>query len=374
MFKPRTHLSDEELRDLYLAQGLTMTEIAARLNVGESTIRRKLAVLGITSRARGPKGSRLLPHQELTESLLRQLYLEEKLSIPQIAEQYGWGRETIRLRLIEYNIPIRTFSQAHLVQHNTWHEYHDFSGDPIEKAYMLGFRLGDLNVRREHVSSEVLRLSCSSTRIEQINLIQRLFQPYGHVNINRKLKLAINGMVEHGITCSVNQSFEFLLDYSSNVPGWILNDDTIFLSFFAGLADAEGSFHLITHTNRLPVGKFGIKNTDKALLEQCHTKLWLLGIRCSSITKVYDAGHQTSKRGVFATKTLWAFNIENKESVLLLIQRLAPFLKHEKRRADMARVRENVEWRNSVEFKNQAAEKRAQSARRTNEAKKQNRN
>ncbi|MBI4670747.1 MAG: hypothetical protein HY741_03640 [Chloroflexi bacterium] len=43
-----------------------------------------------------------------------------------------------------------------------------------------------------------------------------------------------------------------------------------------------------------------------------------------------------------------------------------------KRRADMERVRENVEWRNSKEFQDEATKKRVAATRATNEAKKKN--
>jgi len=57
-----------------------------------------------------------------------------------------------------------------------------------------------------------------------------------------------------------------------------------------------------------------------------------------------------------------------------LIEVLAPYLLHEKRRADMGRVRENVEWRNSQESEREAMHERVQTIKRTNEAKKKNRN
>ncbi len=371
----RDTLSEAQLRDLYLTQGLTVAEISAQLNISPATIRRRLTDLGIPSRSRGPKGSRLLPHGEINEQLLRELYLEQKLSIPQIAEQCGWGRETIRLKMLEYGIPIRTFSQSTLIQHNTWDEYHDFSGDPQEKAYLIGFCLGDLHVKRDHAGSEVLRIYGSSTRIEQINLIENLFRPYGHVNISRKAKLAINGMFEDMIVCSVNHSFEFLLDYhKTHVPSWVFETDKVFLSFFGGLTDAEGSFHTTQDNNRSAKARFSIKHTDLQLLELCHRSLVALGIRPSSISKSYDAGRQTSKRGVFATKALWGFAIENKESVLRFIQLISPYIKHEKRSNDMQRIRENVEWRNSQEFRDEANRKRVEANSKTNYLKKQNRN
>lgn len=371
----RETVSEAKLRELYLTQGLTVAEISAQLHISPSTIRRRLSDLGIAARSRGPKGSRLLPHGEINEQLLRQLYLEQKLSIPQIAEQCGWGRETVRLKMLEYNIPIRSFSQATLVQHGTWDEYHDFSGDEREKAYLIGFRTGDLHVRREHEGSEVIRVSCTSTKPEQIELIEQAYGKYGHIIRGVEWRVSLKGLLKClKINVSLNQTFDFLFDDLDHVPAWILADPNLFLAFFGGFTDAEGSFHLQKYKDSVDRGRFSLKNTDVYILEQSHSMLSAMGIRPSSITKVYDAGRQTSKRGVFATKALWEFAVENKESVLRLIELLSPFLRHEKRRADMEHVRQNVEWRNSDNFKQEATEKRLQATKKTNQAKKKNQN
>lgn len=370
MFKRRVNIPTGELRELYVTQGKSMTEIAAQFRVGESSVRRELHKLGIVSRPRGPKGSQESAHLTVTGDELRELYLERKLSIPQIAELYGCANETIRQRLLKHNIPIRSFSHAHLVQHGTYNEYRDFDGDDRDKAYLLGFRLGDLNVRRMHATSEIISVSCGSSRPEQIELIQQLFAHYGHVTLSHHIRLSLNGLYYQTIRCSLNNSFEFLLNYCSELLFWVLDHDDVFLAFFGGFTDAEGSFHLQDYRNRIARGKFSLKNTDKRILEQCHAKLIAMGVSCTAITKVYDAGRQTSKRGVFANKALWEFSVEAKEAVLRLIQLIAPYIHHTKRRADMELVRQNVEWRSGEEFQQEANRKRVESNRKTFEAKK----
>jgi DNA-binding transcriptional regulator LsrR (DeoR family) len=47
MFNFRRNISAGELRELYLNQGLTMTEIAERYQVAETTIRRRLSEIGV---------------------------------------------------------------------------------------------------------------------------------------------------------------------------------------------------------------------------------------------------------------------------------------------------------------------------------------
>jgi hypothetical protein len=375
MFHRKANLPEEELRDLYVNQGLTMTEIAERYNVGASSVRRRLGELGVVSRARGPKGSSLLPHREFGESDLREWYLEQKLSIPQIAELAGWGRETVRQRMLEYGIPIRSFTQAHIIQHGTQDQYKDFSGDVYEKAYLIGFRMGDLYVKREHKGSEGIRVLATSSRPEQIELIERLFGHYGHLGQTVQWRLSLRGPLKCvNLSISLNHTFDFLLEYPTEIPDWILKDPKTFLAFFGGFSDAEGSFHLQNHRGTVARGRYSLKNTDRRVLEQCHEQLIVLGIHCSSIGKVYDAGKQTSKRGVFATKALWEFSVEQKESLLRFIELITPFILHAKRHADMERVRENVEWRNSDEFHQQAKRKRADSARYNTEVRKPKQN
>lgn len=373
MFGKRVKLPIDELRALYVEQGMTTTEIAEHYGVGASTVRRALEAIGVDIRPRGPKGSRELPHLEINEQLLRELYLEQKLSIPQIGELYGWGRETIRQRMIEFGIPIRSFSESTRVQHGTYDEYNDFSGDPFEKAYLLGFRLGDLHISRDHAGSEIMRISCGSTKREQIELIHQLFAPYGHVSIGWKIRLDFDGIIEHRITCSVNESFKFLENYVSELPSWVFASDDVFLAFFGGFTDAEGSFQVVKTKGDTSSARYSLKNTDKHILEQCHARLASMGIACSNINLAYKAGW-TSKRGVHANKDLWQFDIEKKETLLHFIEIISPFILHAQRRTDMERVRENVEWRNSDEFQKEATRKRVEATRRTNEEKKKNRN
>src|SRR5581483_6407109 len=243
------------------------------------------------------------------------------------------------------------------------------------KAYYLGFRLGDLAASRANKTSDLIYISSGSSKREQIELIERLFARYGHIVRSHQVRLSLRGLLRYEtIRITLNSTFNFLLDYVSELPSWILNDEMMFLAFFGGFTDAEGSFHLQNTKSAAPKGRFTIKNTDLRLLEQCHAKLLTLGLRCTSITKTYDVGRQTSKRGIFATKALYAFSVENKESVLRHIEILSPFIRHEKRRADMERVRENIEWRNSEEFQREATRKRVESNRATAEVRKRNQN
>jgi hypothetical protein len=184
-----------------------------------------------------------LPHAEITEEPLRELYLQRKLSIPQIAELVGWGRETVRQRMIEYGIPIRSFSQANLIQFGTYDEYRDFDGNAQQKAYLIGFRLGDLTVTRTNKTSDMIYVSGGSSKREQIELFEHLFAQYGHVTRSSEVRLSLRGFLHYqNFRVTLKSSFDFLLEYPIGIPSWVLDDDSIFVAFFGGFTDAEGSF------------------------------------------------------------------------------------------------------------------------------------
>src|SRR3989344_8895912 len=108
---------------------------------------------------------------------LEKWYVDEKLSTWKIEKKYGYCRGTLHRYLKKYGLN-RNLSVSHIV-----YPRKPFSGNLVEKAYLIGFRLGDLRVRKGgHTErSETIKVDCSSTKIEQINMIKKLFSKYGRV-------------------------------------------------------------------------------------------------------------------------------------------------------------------------------------------------
>lgn len=168
-------ISKDELEELYVHQKLNTYQIAEKLNCSQATIWKKLIKYAIPRRT---------PH-ELTSNIpskdeLFHLYINKKLSTWKIEKEYGYSRGTIHRKLKEYGIKTRDLATA-----NIKYEKLDFSGNLIEKAYIIGFRLGDLRVRKYYKNSKTICVGCSSTIPEQITLIKQLFSEYGHVWINK---------------------------------------------------------------------------------------------------------------------------------------------------------------------------------------------
>jgi hypothetical protein len=278
---------------------------------------------------------------KLAESELRDLYLRQGWSTLQIAEYYQCSVDTITRHFEEFGIPLRSWSQATLNRFGILEKLKDFSGDPREMAYLLGFRIGDLAVKRWSEGSEAVIVDCGTTVQEQVNLIRELFEPYGRVRVKEFVNK--NGVRQFDVHCTLNASFEFLLDPARCVPRWILADDELFLFFFAGYVDAEGSFYLHSPISA-PYGVFDLLSTDKELLHQCHEKLKALGIRCSKFSLRRRAG-LLSRLGKRNRKDVWGFQVAERASLLLLIDQLSPYLRHGKRVSDSRLVKVNVQRR-----------------------------
>jgi transposase len=77
-----------ELRRRYVADGATITQLAAGYRVGTSTVRRWLADAGIPRRLPGR------PSQAPSRQELVRLYVAEGLSTTQIGQRYGVSQQT----------------------------------------------------------------------------------------------------------------------------------------------------------------------------------------------------------------------------------------------------------------------------------------
>ena len=94
---PGTVLDPVILRELYVRDGLSMTQVAARLGVGRSVVVRNLRVHDI---ARGER-------RRLSKEVLEELYLSQGLSAEAIAARAGVRREHVLADLRHWGLPRR---------------------------------------------------------------------------------------------------------------------------------------------------------------------------------------------------------------------------------------------------------------------------
>ncbi len=305
----------EELRTLYQDQGLSTYSIAEKYKCDPKTIYRHLKLHGIQPR----------PREKITlsKSNLESLYLTERKSLQGIAEQYSYSASGILKKCKEYGIERRTVSET-----STKHSKQDFAGADIEKAYIIGFRLGDLGIRS---ARNLISVSSGTTKDAQIQLISELFAPYGPVWVGKaNEKGALN------VSCTLNQSFSFLLPKHANIPAWIVRSGPNFFSFLAGYTDAEGNFGVAGGTAR-----FRLRSYDIGILQGLHTGLAKRGIQ-STFRIDRKAGVYGNQK---QNKDSWCLTIARMEALHRLLPMLVPLLRHGKRIADAQMCAENIEQR-----------------------------
>jgi predicted DNA-binding protein YlxM (UPF0122 family) len=320
----RTEISCEELVRLYLDEAISAPEIASQLGCSVGTIYTRLEECRIPTRSMS-EAAILNRGIELSCDELHSLYLDQELTIYEIAGQYECSPVTIHRRLAKCGIAARPAGGDEF-------EYpkKDFDGTLLDKAYLLGFAKGDLHVDR---GNWAIRVRCTSTKQEQFDLVQQLFANYGGIWIS-KMKLKRGKC----ITAHLNLSFDFLVSLKDEIPDWVLADDNMFASFWSGYLDAEGSF--IISGKR---AYFKVDSCDKNILFQAWRRLEWMGLEFSPPYIVRKKG---TLSGLLTSRCdLWRLTTERKETLTALCALVEPFLKHAKRRADMWNVKMNVETR-----------------------------
>jgi intein-encoded DNA endonuclease-like protein len=328
-------VSARKSRELYWQRKMSSPEIAKIYHCHQTTIRRRLKRYGI--RIRTKSEARInYGGVKIAKEQLKKLYLDKKMTAFEISKKFHCCQRTVLNKLLEYGIPIRTISEANVLKPPRYFRK-DFSENLEEKAYLIGFRLGDLTAEEWVKNSPTIYVRASSTKPIFIKLVERLFSSYGHVWRSNRPSRSGNLNVK----CYLNRSFDFLLKKQDLIEPWALNNKKYFAAFLAGYTDAEGCFRVDKNTER---GYFCISSQDKNILFQIYKKLNELGVLCRPPRLKRKEG--IVYRGIKNNKDEWTLSIGRKDALLKLIELISPYLKHAERRKKMMAVKENILWRN----------------------------
>lgn len=327
-------LPEDELRELYLERQLTPKAIGEIFGCSEGKVRSELKRYGIPLRTRSQARQLVSGTAFISREIIEELYYDRGLSQEQIAAKLGCGLATVSRRMQEYGLATRSLAEA-----GTVYPKRDFSGDPTERAYLIGFRIGDLRVSmvKKGGQSKTIRVECSSTRTEQIDLIRELFEAYGHVWIGRP-RGKDGKRVD--IVCHLNMSFSFLLLKEDQVAEWIEGCGKNMSAFVAGYIDAEGRIGLNKGKAECVIDSY-----DKGVLRQMYEWFLMQDIQCPAPRVVKKQGSMGSG-GYPYRQDLWRLAVYRKRSLLKLFDLIAPYLKHAKRRRDMKQAIQNIRERN----------------------------
>lgn len=322
-----------QLKKWYFKDKLSMFEIAKRLNCTHSAIVLKFQKFGLKSR--GCIG--LTRPIKLNKKNFEYLYYDRNLSLSKIAKIAHCSESGLERRFKKYGLKSRG-TKNRVCKYKKY----DFSGDPIEKAYMIGFRLGDLNVIK-HVST--IQVRCSTTIFAQTRLIRTMFSKYTTPHIWK----AKRGTTE--IACSVNNSFGFLIPKSDEVPNWILKHSKTFWSFFAGYADAEGSLSILKNKSKQIKQRinFDISSYDKHILSTIREKLEKFQIK-SYFRLKSPKGTRVGKTNYFSSGDAWNLAVSTKQSLWDLIQYWKIYSKHGNKLRRIKFAESNLTKRNEIRW------------------------
>jgi len=314
--KRKIKIPKGELENLYIKKKLSAYKIAKLYNCSSGTIYHKLKKFGMLIRP--------LKRVSIKRDRLYDLYFNKRLSLAAISKLYGCNPVTIFKKMKKYELSRRTSWET-----NEKHPKYNFSGNLDEKAYLLGFRAGDLGVRKTSEITGTIHVACSSTKLAQVQLIENLFKKYGPVWISKPNKRGVQS-----VDTLINSSFSFLLLKEDKISSWILKNKKYFVAYLAGYTDAEGSIGI--YDNR---AKFRIGSYDIGILREITKTLTNQGIK--AILKLERKKETRKLNGDF-----WRITINEKNSLTSLFQLIRLHLKHSDRIKAMERAIKNIEERN----------------------------
>ncbi len=165
-YKKHLKIEKEVLEELYWKQGLSLEEIGKRFKCHDSNIFYWMRKHGIKTRP--------VDYHEIkiSKETLKELYWNQNLSSTDIAKRFGikHGR-TLTKKLQKAGIKRKTVSEALTKKFKT-----PFTGDAIEKAFLLGLRTGDFYAK---MPKQSVRVQTSSTHPAQVELLRRSLEKYG---------------------------------------------------------------------------------------------------------------------------------------------------------------------------------------------------
>jgi hypothetical protein len=262
----------------------------------------------------------------IPKNKLKDLYIHQFLSSYQIAKVFSCSQAVIMNRLREFKIPTRTIQEGKALTKPRYPRK-DFDGSRHDKAYLIGFRLGDLHIRKTHPNSPTIQVHTNSTRQEQVTLMQKLFNNYGHVRVHAPDK---KGAMK--IRCFLNNSFAFLVPKPQRVEPWILKSKKSSLAFLAGYIDAEGSFGLSPRIQPF----FSMKSQDKKIMSMIQSRILPLMKIETKLHFVRPAG--SIMNGIKSNKDVFGIFLYSRQNLGKILNGVLSSLKHPKRKADAIKV------------------------------------
>jgi len=304
-------LDKGELEKLYSLRGLSTYKIAALLGCNVHSVTNRMKKLGIKARP--------IKKPDIDKETLLVLYQKNRLSLKKIGDIYKMTPSGVLKRMRKFDLTVRNSWETNVI-----HVKRPFSESNTEKAYLIGFRIGDLGVRLSSRRTRNIRVNSNTTKEDQAELIRGLFRNYSDVWISKP-----NGRGVISTSTILHPSFSFLLPKNDLVEEWIKNNEQYMSAFVAGYVDAEGSFGVYNNRARFRLGSY-----DKNILKEIVCWLKGHGIKTPFLLERKQQDKQNHD--------FWRLAVNEGKSLLCLFSLIYTYMKHKKRRADFIKTRENI--------------------------------
>ena len=190
-----------------------------------------------------------------------------------------------------------------------------FCGDSLEKAYLLGLRYTDLSACKHR---RQIQAWLSTSHPAMLNLFVKLFSKYATVKWYPIYKRDEESY-EWTVYCFLDSTFEFLVKVHTH-PSWVLTNDAVFLSFFAGCIDGDGSISVEQRRNRWWYPAIHFCSENKLLIDCIFQKLKKMGYN-PRLRIVQHKGSITYSKYKL-TNDLWTLRLGRKNEVINLLEYL----------------------------------------------------
>lgn len=243
------------------------------------------------------------------ERLMRSLYQDQGRSQAEIGTILHVQGQTVNRWLSRLDIPLR--SQADSVSlAATKYEVFPCDASPIERAYLLGLRAGDLHAQ---VHGRRVRVSVGTTHPAMASLFGSTFSRYGQVR--RYPKYNVVSDYAWCVYVDLHSTFGFLLKKPRTVPKWMLRDEALFFAFLAGYFDAEGCISFDLRRGNETV-RCVVQSCDLNILRDIYRHLKDMGF-VLSLKLVSEAGVNK------LSSDFWGISLGRREQVARFLDRLS---------------------------------------------------
>ncbi len=274
-------------------------------------------------------------------NVVDQLHNKKNLSLLRISKEVGRSYTAIWGLCRALEIHTRSVAEAdrNSIAIRSKHKRTSFDGTEEERAYILGFRHGDLTALQ--VSGTAVMVTSTTTHPAFAKLFHELFQRYGHIyqypmyeeGKGYKWKVAVR----------LDNSFQFLLQPRQEALRSYAQDRKLFLAWLAGLVDSDGNIHTTEGEGR-GRARVVVYNNDTALLQNIISHTRAVGYHFDGPYLMKPTGSITPY-GIRYTKDLWYISLQRIEEVQRILLELT--LKHTEKmeRKTLALLVGHTEWK-----------------------------